>query len=295
MNTLGVHALVWTGGWTEPEARHAISSSATAGFDLIEIPVLDPGSVDSVMTRRLLEEYGLDVTCSLGLTLDADISSADEAVAARGLSLLRDALRVARDVGSEQLCGILYSALAKYPAPLAPEGRRNCVDALRALADEGEAMGVRLNLEIVNRYETNVINTADEALALIDDIGSPNVRVHLDTYHMNIEETDFATPVARCGGRLGYVHVGEGNRGYLGAGTVDWTTFFDALVRVDYQGVITFESFSSAVVMPGLSNTLAIWRNLWTDGMDLARRARVFVTDGMEAARQRAAVGQTAH
>lgn len=69
----------------------------------------------------------------------------------------------------------------------------------------------------------------------------------------------------------------------------------DEVVRVDYQGVITFESFSSAVVKPGLSNTLAIWRNLWTDGMDLACRARVFVTDGMEAARQRAAVGQTTH
>jgi D-psicose/D-tagatose/L-ribulose 3-epimerase len=294
MNKLGVHALVWTGGWTVPEARHAISSSATAGFDLIEIPVLDPASIDTAVTRRLLEEHGLGVTCSLGLSLDADISSADKAVAARGLALLRDALHVARDVGSKQLCGVLYSALAKYPAPMAPEGRQNCIDALRSLADEAEATGVSLNLEVVNRYETNVINTADEALALIDEIGSPNVRIHLDTYHMNIEETDFATPVVRCGPRLGYVHVGEGNRGYLGAGTVDWPTFFDALTRIDYQGVITFESFSSAVVSPGLSNTLAIWRNLWTDGMDLALHARGFVTDGMEAARQRVTVGQTA-
>ncbi len=290
MNTLGVHALVWTGGWTEAEARRAISSTAAAGFDLIEIPVLDPAAIDTAMTRRLLEEYGLGVSCSLGLKLDADVSSRDPEVAARGLALLRDALKVARDVGSSYLCGVLYSALAKYPAPATPEGRQNCVEALRALAAEAAAADVTLGLEIVNRYETNVINTAEQALVLLDEIGSERVVVHLDTYHMNIEESDFASPVARCGERLGYVHVGESNRGYLGTGTVDFAEFFEALARSAYSGPITFESFSSAVVSRDLSNTLAIWRNLWSDGADLARTARQFIVEGVEAARQRALV-----
>ena len=290
MNKLGVHALVWTGTWTEADARHAISSSAAAGFDLIEIPVLDPGAIDTAMTRRLLDEYRLGVSCSLGLKLDADISSPDPEVAARGLALLRDALRVARDVGSSYLCGVLYSALAKYPAPATPEGRRNCVDALRALAAEAAAADIVLGLEIVNRYETNVINTAEQALVLLDEIGSERVVVHLDTYHMNIEETDFASPVARCGERLGYVHIGESNRGYLGTGTVDFAQFFDALATSEYGGPITFESFSSAVVSRDLSNTLAIWRNLWSDGADLARKARQFIVQGVEAAQRRALV-----
>lgn len=290
MNKLGVHALVFTGGWTEPEARLAISSAAAAGYDVIEVPILDPSSINPVLTRRLLEEYGLEATFSLGLRMDADISNADPVIAARGLELLRSALRAIGETGGKQFCGVLYSALAKYPAPATAAGRANVVSSLRTLADEAAAADIRLNLEIVNRYETNVVNTIDEALALLDEIGQPNVRAHIDTYHMNIEETDFASPVIRAGDRVGYVHIGEGNRGYLGAGTVNWPQLFDGLVAIDYQGVITFESFSSSVVKEDLSNTLAIWRNLWTDGEDLARHARAFIIDGLAAARERAAV-----
>ena len=138
-----------------------------------------------------------------------------------------------------------------------------------------------LGIELVNRYESNLVNAADQALALIADIGAPNVTVHLDTYHMNIEEADFRQPVLACSdaGRLGYVHIGESHRGYLGTGTVDFDTFFSALREVGYDGTIVFESFSSAVVAPDLSTTLAIWRNTWSDGMDLATKAREFILE----------------
>ncbi len=89
---------------------------------------------------------------------------------------------------------------------------------------------------------------------------------------------------ADCGKRLGYVHIGESNRGYLGSGTIDFAQFFHALAMIDYQGVITFESFSSTVVNEDLSNALAIWRNLWDDGMDLAVHAREFMAGGIQAA-----------
>lgn len=138
-----------------------------------------------------------------------------------------------------------------------------------------------MGLEICNRYETNVVNTARDCLRLADDIGADNVVVHLDTYHMNIEEDDFATPVRECGDRLGYVHIGESHRGYLGSGNIDFDEFFGALADIGYRGPVTFESFSSAVVAPGLSNDLAIWRNLWDDGEDLAAHARRFVHDGL--------------
>lgn len=283
MNPLGVHALVWVGDWTEPSVRHAVHATAAAGYDLLEIPVLDPSSIDVPLTRKLLDEHGLAAGCSLGLTFDADVSSADDAVAARGYDLLDAALGVTRGIGAGYLGGILYSALGKYPGPPTAAGRGNAVAALRRVAAEAAADGITLGLEVVNRYESNLINTAGQALQILDEIGADNVVVHLDTYHMNIEETDFATPVALCGDRLGYVHVGESNRGYLGSGTVDFAAFFAALRAADYRGPITFESFSSAVVDPVLSNTLAVWRNLWDDSADVASSARRFVLDGMGA------------
>ncbi len=104
---------------------------------------------------------------------------------------------------------------------------------------------------------------------------------------MNIEEKDLATPVIELGDRLGYVHIGENDRGYLGSGHVDFRRFSAALADIDYRGPITFESFSSAVVARGLSNDLAIWRNLWDDGADLAGHARRYIVDGLRHARAR--------
>jgi len=140
-------------------------------------------------------------------------------------------------------------------------------------------LGVQLGLEVCNRYETNVVNTAVDALRLTDDIGADNVDVHLDIYHMNIEENDFVEPVLLLGDRLGYVHVGENHRGYLGSGHLDFDSFFGALRSIDYRGGITFESFSSAVVSPTLSNDLSIWRNLWSDSDDLAASAHSFLLE----------------
>jgi D-psicose/D-tagatose/L-ribulose 3-epimerase len=137
----------------------------------------------------------------------------------------------------------------------------------------------------VNRYETNVFNTGRAALSYLDEVGNANVSVHLDTYHMNIEESDLFQPFLDTGARLGYVHIGESHRGYLGTGTVDFESTFRALARIDYDGPIVFESFSSAVVSPTLSNTLGIWRNLWSDSEDLAAHANRFIRDHIAAVR----------
>jgi D-psicose/D-tagatose/L-ribulose 3-epimerase len=278
MNQLGVHALVWTGGWSESEAALAIAETKRAGYDLIEIPLLDPASVDAAMTRRLLDEHGLSATCSLGLSAATDISSEDKDAVAAGEALLRQALKCAVDFRSPYMGGILYSAFQKYMRPPTQAGRANAIAVLKRLAREAAAAGVTLGLEVVNRYETNLLNTADAALAFIAEVDEPNVGVHLDTYHMNIEEDDMFGPVRRCGDKLVYVHIGESHRGYLGSGSVDFSTFFKALAAQGYAGTITFESFSSAIVSPTLSNILGVWRNLWTDGYDLAVRAHAFMT-----------------
>ncbi|MFC7327190.1 sugar phosphate isomerase/epimerase family protein [Marinactinospora rubrisoli] len=284
-NPLGVHALVWAGDWSPESARYAIEQTAAAGFDLIEIPLLDPSTVDPDLTRKLLDRHGLSAGTSLGLSADTDVSSTDPEVVARGRRVLADALAVTRDIGCGYFGGVIFSALRKYGAPPDERGRANAVETIAGLAEQARASGITIGLEIVNRYETNILNTTEEALAFRSEVGADNVVLHLDTYHMNIEEPGFAEPVRQAGEHLGYVHIGESHRGYLGRGTIDFPEFFAALVAAGYTGPITFESFSSAVVHPSLSNDLAVWRNLWSDGADLARHARRFITDGLIAAR----------
>jgi D-psicose/D-tagatose/L-ribulose 3-epimerase len=253
-----------------------MAGARACGYDRLEIPLL-LWDMDPPMTRRLLQEHELAMTGNLFLTADTDITSEDPDIVAAGERRLMQGADLVRDVGGDLLCGTVYSMLGKYNHPPTPRGRENCVKVLRRVAEHAEASGIRLGLELCNRYETNLLNTASQALAMIDEIDRPNVVVHLDTYHMNIEESDMVTPVLASGERLGYVHIGESHRGYLGSGNVDFRAFFRALAHIGYQGPITFESFSSAVIAPELSNAICIWRNLWTDSEDLARHAREFI------------------
>jgi len=281
MSILGAHAMVWVGGWTVEECRLAVRSCAEAGYRLIEIPILEPEDLDAAATRKALDEHGVAASCSLGLSAETDVSSTDAAAVRRGEARLHSALDFAEAVGARHLIGVLYSNLGKYDAPASAEGRSNAVSAIRGLAEAARPKGVAIGLEAVNRYETNLLNTAEQTLDFIGDVGLDNVYVHLDTYHMNIEETSMRDAVLRCGDRLGYVHVGESHRGYLGTGSVDFPGLFGALAKTGYDGPIVFESFSSAVVSPLLSNTLGVWRNLWDDGMDLAVAAREFMEKGL--------------
>ena len=278
-NELGIHSLVWVGGWSPEEARRAVASSRDAGFDLIELSAIDPASFDADLTSRLLEEHGLGAAVSLGLDDATDVSSEDPDAVAAGRRRLRDALALTRDIGASYLGGVIYGKLGRYTAPPTQRGRENSVKTIAELADAARESGITLGLEFCNRYETNLLNTTEQTLRFIADCGRDNVMVHLDTYHMNIEETSMREAVlaASSAGRLGYVHVGESHRGQLGTGTVPWTQFFTALHDVGYPGTITFESFSSAVVHPTLSSALSIWRDLWEDSMELATGARVFL------------------
>ncbi len=288
-NTIGIHAGVWIGAWTPENTTLAVERTAAAGYDLLEVTGTDPTSIDTTFVRSELDRVGLQSAVSLGLTFDADVNTEDAAVLERGRTRLEQALALAEGVGAKYLVGCLYSTLGKYPGPATWGARRNAAAAVRELATEAQRRGISIGLEVVNRYETNLFNTAAEALDFLDEVGHPNVFVHLDTYHMNIEEGDLDRPVALLGDRLGYVHVGESHRGYLGSGTIDWPRFFRALVEADYGGPITFESFSSAVVDPALSNALAVWRNLWSDNVDLARHAHAFIDGQVRSARAGAA------
>ena len=289
-NPLGVHALVFSGAWDHASAKAAISGASRTGYSILEIPLFEPETIDVDMTKNLLQEYGITPTASLGLSRDADISSPDTDCSAAGEVLLRSALHAAHGVGSKYLCGVIYSAIAKYPGPPTLQGRKNAVAAMRRIANEASDLGVVLAVEVINRYETNLLNTAVQAREFLADVGSSNLKIHLDSFHMNIEEPSMTAAVATAGDELAYVHIGESHRGYLGSGTIAFTELFRALAASGFDGPITFESFSSAVVSEHLSNELCVWRNLWDDSDNLAIRAREFMQTEIEAAKRHQAL-----
>ena len=275
----GGHALVWSGDWTPEGARKVISGASRAGYDYIEIALLDPWKVDVVLTKDLLQEFNLRAHASLGLSSATDVTSTNASIVAKGDELLRKATDVLSAIGGTELCGVIYCALGKYPGPASKENRANSVAAMQRLADYAADKGINIDLEVVNRYETNIMNTGIEGLAFLDEVNRSNAYLHLDTYHMNIEEDGMEKSVLTAKDRLGYVHIGESHRGYLGTGNVNFEKFFAALRKINYRGPITFESFSSEVVDPNLSNTLCVWRNLWSDSDDLAKKALMFIKE----------------
>lgn len=286
MNKLGVHALVWEAGWSHEECARAIARTAETGYDFIEAPSLDPSSIDPAFTVKQLDAAGIGINFSMGLDADTDISSGDPAKAARGKARLTEALAVARDCGATHLCGILHSAFQKNTVPTTAAGVAMACDTLAEVAEIAAASNIILGLEVVNRYESNVLNTAAQAVEMIQRIGAPNVKAHLDVYHMNIEESDPVQAIVETAGDIGYFHTGDSHRGYMGSGTVDLQGVFRALVRVGYTGPITFESFSSRVVGQPLEGILGIWRNLWEDSGDLAAHALMYTRAQLKAAQE---------
>jgi len=182
-NPLGVHALVFAGGTTPAEMTSIIAETKKAGYDILELSLHDSPALDVAAARAELEEAGLGIVCSRGLAFDADVSSDDAAVVARGAALLHDSLQITHDLGGSHFTGALYSALGKYGHPLSSAGRANVVSTLTDLAAEAAAKNMTLGLEVCNRYETNVINTAADALRLADDIGADNVVIQLPHEH----------------------------------------------------------------------------------------------------------------
>ncbi|MDX8536673.1 MULTISPECIES: sugar phosphate isomerase/epimerase [Mesorhizobium] len=288
MARIGIHSFVWSASSAQADLERTLANTKEAGFDLIEFSYLDPANVDIGRLARRIADLDLGVAISIGLPADGDISSADRTVAARGVDILNRTIALTRDLGGRKVGGILSTSHGlQTEAPTRDQWTRSAA-TLAKVAETAKAAGVTLNLEIVNRFESNLLNTAAQGLAFIEDTGSDNIFLHLDTFHMNIEEADAALAIRNAVGKIGYVHIGESHRGFLGTGSIDFAGIFDALTAIGYDDDLSFESFSSEIVDENLSKKTAIWRNLWTDNMELARHARRFIAVGMETARRKA-------
>jgi D-psicose/D-tagatose/L-ribulose 3-epimerase len=268
----GAHAFIWAGEWTPEGAEKVIGGAAEAGLDFVEIPLLRPESMDVTATRALLDRYGIGCTCSLGLPEAAHLPSEPE----KAESFLESAVDVAAGLEAPVLCGVLYAHLGTLTGRPPQEGElEDVARVLKNVARYAAERGVSLGVEAVNRYETYLINLAEQADAMLDRVGEPNVFVHLDTYHMNIEEKGFYDPIVATGERMRYIHLSESDRGTPGTGNVHWDEVFRGLKAIDYDGYLVMESF--AAINEDLAGATALWRDVVGDPETLIRDGLSFL------------------
>jgi D-psicose/D-tagatose/L-ribulose 3-epimerase len=277
MRRLGIHSFVWTGGQTQEGLETALEKSAEHGYRTIEFAYLRPELFNLDQLAKKAQSLDVEIGVTMGLPLDKDVSSEDASVVAKGKTMLSDAVKAVRDIGGNKLGGILYSAHTKYNRQPTDRGWKNSAAVLAEIADEAKPLGVDVVLEVVNRFETNLLNTTAQGLKYIADSGSDHLRLHLDTFHMNIEEANPAAAIRLAGDKLGYFHIGESNRGYLGDGVINFDNIFDALLDIEYKRDVVFESFSTTIVDEGLSLACAIWRDTWRENDPLAAHAKQFI------------------
>jgi len=244
---------------------------------MIEFAYLRPEKFDLDRLARKARDLDIEIVVTMGLPAEADVSGEDAATVARGRGVLSDAVKAVRDIGGVRLGGILYSMHGKYARMPTRRGWMNSAEAIAATAEVAKESGVQIVLEIVNRFESNLLNTTAQGLAFLKDTGRDDVYLHMDSFHMNIEEADPAAAIRLAGDKLAYYHIGENYRGYLGTGTVDFESVFAALVDIDYGSDIVFESFSTAIVDEALSLACGIWRDTWTENDPLAAHAKTFI------------------
>ena len=274
MPVFGAHAFIWAGEWTPEAAEKVIRGASEAGLDFVEIPLLHPESMDVSGTRDLLDKYGIGCTCSLGLPRAAHLPFAPDAAE----SFLRTAVDVTAALGSCALSGAIYTHLGTLTRkPPTEDELAEVARVIKGVARYAAQQDVSLGIEAINRYETYLINLASQADAMLDRIDEPNVFVHLDTYHMNIEEKGFYYPIVATGSRMQYIHLSESDRGTPGTGNVNWDEVFRGLEAVGYNGRLVMESF--AAVNEDIIGATALWRDVVGDPQALIRDGLTFLRD----------------
>jgi D-psicose/D-tagatose/L-ribulose 3-epimerase len=274
MARLGLHSLAFTPLWRPEDAERLLPPLTARGVRVIELPLLDPERFDSKGTRRAAERHQVDVVCSLGLPARMDVTArTDEA-----MTFLDAALEAAREAGSDSLSGVTYGTIGKVSGQ---PPRQEELDAICRLVEHvagaARSLDMRLGLEPCNRYETHLLNTARQTADIIERVGKDNVFIHLDTYHMNIEEVSMAEGFADAGLHLGYVHLSESNRGVPGRGMINWPAVFDGLKAIGFDGAMTLESFVH--VAPEIAAGLAIWRPVADNPEDVVEQGLPFLSE----------------
>jgi len=255
MQGFGVHTSMWTMNWDRAGAERTVAAAAAYKMDFIEIALVNPGVVDPAHTRSLLEQHNMRAVCSLGLPEGSWPSVDPEA----GIAHLKHVMDVAAAMGAEALSGVTYGGIGQRTGlPPTAQEYDNMARALEAAARHAKQVGLAFGIEPVNRYENHLINTAAQARWMIEKVGADNIFIHLDTYHMNIEEKGAGNGIIDAGDLLRYIHMSESDRGTPGEGTCDWDEIYATLAAIGFKGGIAMESFIN--MPPELAYGLAVWR-----------------------------------
>ena len=276
-NELSIHSYVWIPRWSTELGRTAVERAAATGFHRVVVPLTNQEAVDPPAIARMFEHFGVRPVNTSNQTPDANVSSLDAHTRARGLERHRHSLRLARDMGSTHVGGMLYGPLGKASQAASGANLNAAAESLRTLAAEAKRMGIRLALEIVNRYESNLINTVAQALELVRMSGSDNIYLHLDTFHMNIEEDDLLGAIKTALPHLVYFELDQNHRGRPDRGAIDLEAMLLKLLAAGYSGIIGVEAFSRLVTGADVAGVIGIWRDMYRDGDEVASSAAALI------------------
>ena len=259
-----------------------LDKAKAMGFDLVEIPIEGEKDLDYRKAADSYRKNGLRSSICAVMGAKRDPSHPDAAVQKGAISYMRHCIDAAVTMGASVVAGPLYAAVGRtWQSTLAQRERdlARCAKNLKVVARYAEDKGVRLALEPLNRFETSFVNLTEQAIRLADMIGSPAVKLMMDTFHANIEEKSLAASIALAGERLIHVHANENDRGTPGTGHVAWAEIGPALKKVGYDGAMVIESFSTSVKQ--IARAAAVWRPLAPSADELATGGLAFLRNLM--------------
>jgi len=274
MAKIGVHAHIWVDEWTTRKGNFAIKATAETGFDIIEIPLKRPDEFDAGAHKKALKVAGIEATASLSLPERYHMPTNPKGA----IQFLTTVLQKLQDAGGSYLCGCIAYAGGKFTnKPPTQEERQIVIDALGKVALVAKEMGMSMGLEVLSRNGTYLYNTLADARETILAVGMDNLNLHADTYHMNIEEEGFYTPLVESADVLAYIHMVESHRGLIGTGTINWDDVFRGLEDANFTGPLILESFTP--LTPDFTAAFKLWRaSKYTSGI-LARKGLEFLKE----------------
>lgn len=266
----GVDSFIWAENFGEKDLW-IIPKAKELDFEVIDFAIANPFTFPTEKVKAELQRTGIDCVCTTTLTFQTNPISPDPSIRENAVAAMKKAVDICNALGSPILGGVNYAAwgyLTKKPRT--EQEWQWSVDCMREIAAYAKNTGtVTICVECINRFETHFLNVAEDGVKYCKDVGMDNVKVHLDCFHMNIEETSFTNAVETCGKKyLGYIHVNENNRGIPGTGLVPFKEFFKAVQAIGYDGPLVIESFDPS--FEELSGNCAIWRKFANSGEELA-------------------------
>lgn len=261
----------------------ALEELADLGYTHVVLPPLDPAQTDAAELSRFLVTAGLKpITIFGGHGPETDVRSAEDDVRSAGASAIRSTIELTAALGGEHMNGVPYGVFGHPTNPTSPEEFARSAREVGKAADYAHSLGITMTFEVLNRYETSVVNTAAQAMEYVRQSESDNLFIHLDTFHMAVEEADMLAAITHALPKLRYLELGQSGRGDLANGAVDVVEVVRHADAIGYQGLFGVEAFTRQVLPDFVGDALAIWRETYQSGEDVAASAAQVIRSGLE-------------